>query len=402
MEHSFTFLLELSIIYIGSFLFALLAKKFKQPIVLGYIIGGLVLGLFLGTQTPLTFFSDALGGFQINGDSEILYGLSQLGVILLLFSAGLETNVRELKKTGIRAGATAIGGVLVSGFFIGGIYFVLHGNIAEALFMAVMGTATSVSISVQTLREMGQLKSTNGVTITGAAIIDDIIGIMLVTVLGAVMAPAAAAGDPIYMVLLRIVLFFIVTIAIGFVVIKLSKNKKVRRSMLGLSYEFIIAALILCFLLAFIADSLGVATIIGGYFAGVIISMTSFRHIVASKISFITQIFFAPIFFTSIGLTLDLTSIGGVLVFGIFIGIIAVVGKIVGCGLGAKLSGFKTRDSIKIGTGMVPRGEVTLIIAGLGVQMAILSGANVAVGVLIVVITAVATPILLKTAFNKL
>ena len=134
--------------------------------------------------------------------------------------------------------------------------------------MAVMGTATSVSISVQTLREMGQLKSTNGVTITGAAIIDDIIGIMLVTVLGAVMVPAAAAGDPIYMVLLRIVLFFIITIAIGFVVIKLSKNKKVRRRMLGLSYVFIIAALILCFLLAFIADSLGVATIIGGYFAG--------------------------------------------------------------------------------------------------------------------------------------
>ena len=204
---------------------------------------------------------------------------------------------------------------------------------------------------------------------------------MLVTVLGAVMAPAAAAGDPIYMVLLRIVLFFIITIAIGFVVIKLSKNKKVRRSMLGLSYEFIIAALILCFLLAFIADSLGVATIIGGYFAGLIISMTSFRHIAASKISFITQIFFAPIFFISIGLTLDLTSIGGVLVFGIFIGIIAIVGKIVGCGLGAKLSGFKTRDSIKIGTGMVPRGEVILIIAGLGVQMDILSGANVAVGV---------------------
>ena len=400
MEHSFTFLLELSIIYIGSFLFALLAKKFKQPIVLGYIIGGLVLGLFLGAQTPLSFFSDALGGFQINGDSEILYALSQFGVILLLFSAGLETNVRELKKTGIRAGATAIGGIIVSGFFIGGIYFILNGNAAEALFMAVMGTATSVSISVQTLREMGQLESTNGVTITGAAIIDDIIGIMLVTVLGAVFAPAA--GDPIYMVLLRIVLFFIITITIGFVVIKLSKNKAVRRSMLGLSYEFIIAALILCFLLAFIADSLGVATIIGGYFAGLIISMTSFRHIVASKISFITQIFFAPIFFTSIGLTLDLTSIGGVLVFGIFIGIIAIVGKIVGCGLGAKLSGFKTRDSIKIGTGMVPRGEVTLIIAGLGVQMGILSGANVAVGVLIVVITAVATPILLKTAFNKL
>ena len=118
MEHSFTFLLELSIIYIGSFLFALLAKKFKQPIVLGYIIGGLVLGLFLGTQTPLTFFLDALGGFQIYGYSEILYGLSQLGVILLLFSAGFETNVRELKKTGIRAGATAVGGVLVSGFLL--------------------------------------------------------------------------------------------------------------------------------------------------------------------------------------------------------------------------------------------------------------------------------------------
>lgn len=407
MEHPFMFLLELSIIYSGSFLFALLAKKNKQPIVLGYILWGLVLGLLFGTQTPLSFFSNALFGFQINGNSEILYGLSQLGVILLLFSAGLETNVRELKKTGIRAGATAIGGVIVSGFFIGSVYFIFNANIAEALFMAVIGTATSVSISVQTLKEIGQLKSTNGVTITGAAIIDDIIGIMLVTILGVFLTPISVVDNPIYIVLygiilFKIILFFIITIVIGFIITKISRNKVIKRIVLGLSYEFVIAALILCFLLAFIADSLGIAAIIGSYFAGLIISMNSFRHIVVSKIAFITQIFFAPIFFSSIGLTLDFKNISGVLILGVFISIIAIAGKIIGCGLGAKFSGFNVRDSIKIGAGMLPRGEAALIIAGLGVQMGILSGANVAVSVLIVVITAVTTPILLKIAFNKL
>ena len=400
--HFLDVLLKLAIIYGVSVIFSGLAKKFKQPAVLGYIIGGILLGLFLGARTQITFFTDLLGGFSIDGKTRVIYDLSQIGVILLLFMAGLGTNFKLLKQNIAKSSLVAFLGVIATVTFTIGAFMITDGNIKVAIAMAVVLASTSVTISVGTLKEMGMLHKLTSVVITGAAIIDDIIGLVLITLLGIFMNPKFTGLDmEFYLVLIKIAgLFFFIGL-VGFAVLKL--NKKI----VGHSYykkygdQIMMAVLTFCFLLAYFAQYLGVSVIIGAYFAGLMLSMTKLKDSIEKNLTGLAELFFGPLFFMSIGLTLDLTNITEAILLGILFTIVAALGKVIGCGVGAKLSGFDTRLSTKIGFGMIPRGEVSYISASLAAGMGLLKESHLSIAVIVIILSSTVTPTLLKKVYIK-
>lgn len=393
-------LLKLVIIYGVSVIFSGLAKKFKQPAVLGYIIGGILLGLFLGARTQITFLSDLLGGFTIDGKTRVIYELSQIGVIFLLFMAGLGTNFKLLKENIVKSSLVAWLGVIATIIFVIGVFMLVEGDFRIALTMAVVLTSTSISITVGTLKEMGMLHKLTSVVVTGAAIIDDIIGLVLITLLGIFMNPKFHGLDSeFYFVLAKIFGLFIFIGIIGFIVYKL--NEKI----IGHSYyvkyhdQILMAVVAFCFILAYLSQLLGVSLIIGAYFAGLMLSVTKLKEAVEKNLNSLAELFFGPLFFMSIGITLDLTNIGGTILVGVLIALVASAGKIVGCGVGAHLSGFDNRLSTKIGFGMIPRGEVSYISASLAAGMGLLKESHLSIAVIVIILTSTITPTLLKKVY---
>lgn len=379
MASSLSFLLELSIILAAATFGGFVSKKLGQPAVLGQILAGIFLGLM--TLEKTTFISH----------------ISEIGVIFLMFIAGLETDVHELVDSGKSSSMIALGGVLVPGILVfSGMYLFTGGDLGIALFMAVVSTATSVSISVQTLREMNQLRTRQGISILGAAIIDDIVGIILLTFVVAAVKPTE--GVSILETLLNIALFFGVAGLAGFGLTKFSKFCTGR---FNLDQKIVTYAIIVCFVLAFLSEELGVAAITGSYFAGVMFSMTPHRHKVSHEVNKIASILFTPVFFVAIGMGVDLkaavTALG---IGGLFI-VLSVVGKLVGCGVGARISGFSIRNAIQIGVGMVPRAEVAIIIATLGLKMGVIGDREMAAVILMVVVTTLLTPSMLKASFKE-
>lgn len=394
-------LFKLAIIYGTSVLFSALAKAFKQPAVLGYIIGGIVLGLFLGVRTPITWFTQFFNDFSIDGKTMVIYDLSQIGVILLLFMAGLETSFNELKKSLATSTRVAFLGVAFTLVLVISVSFILEGNWKTALAMGVVLASTSVSISVQTLKEMGRLQSRTSVISTGAAIIDDIIGLLLITFLGIFMNPQFQGLDGDFFILLgKIIGLFCAIGLIGLIVVKM--NDRIVGHNLYIKYhdQLLMGVLTFCFVLAYLAQYLGVSVIIGAYFAGLMLSMTKLKKPIIDNLSPIGQLFFAPLFFMSIGLTLDLTNITSVLLIGGIMAILAASGKIIGCGLGAKISGESTLSSTKVGVAMIPRGEVSFISASLAAGMGLLQDSHLAIAVIVVILTSLITPTLLKRVYK--
>ncbi len=395
-------LLKLVIIYGVSVFFSILAKRFKQPAVLGYIIGGIILGLFLGARTQITFFTDLFGGFTIDGKTRVIYDLAQIGVILLLFLAGLGTNFELLKQNIRKSSLVAILGVITTISLTMGTLFLLSGNLKAALTLGIVLAPTSISITVGTLKEMGMLHKLTSIVITGAAIIDDIIGLVLITLLGIFMNPKfQGLNMEFYLVLIKIIGLFLFIGLLGFIVLKM--NKKIEGHSFYKKYgeQLMMGVIAFCFVLAFLAQYLGVSVIIGAYFAGLMLSMTKLKSSIEKHLTGIAELFFGPLFFMSIGLTLDLTNITGVVLTGVIIAIVAIIGKIAGCGLGAKLSGFDTRLSTKIGFGMVPRGEVSFIAASLAAGMGLLNDQHLSIAVIVIILTSIITPTLLKKVYIK-
>lgn len=393
-------LLKLVIIYGVSVIFSALAKKFKQPAVLGYIIGGILLGLFLGARTQITFLSDLLGGFTIDGKTRVIYDLSQIGVILLLFMAGLGTDFKLLKENIVKSSLVAGLGVLATISLVIGVFMLVEGDFRIALTMAVVLTSTSISITVGTLKEIGMLHKLTSVVITGAAIIDDIIGLILITLLGIFMNPKFHGLDfEFYLILAKIFGLFIFIGLIGFIVYKM--NEKIVGHSLYYKYhdQLLMAVLAFCFILAYLSQYLGVSLIIGAYFAGLMLSVTKLKEAIEKNLNSLAELFFGPLFFMSIGLTLDLTNIGGAILIGVLIAIVASAGKIIGCGVGAHLSGFDTRLSTKIGFGMIPRGEVSYISASLAAGMGLLKESHLSIAIIVIILTSTITPTLLKKVY---
>ncbi len=370
---------QLAIILIASKIAGDVSVRLKQPSVLGKLLIGIVLG------------PTVLGLIE---DTDVLKEISNIGVILLMFIAGLETDLEEFKRTGKASAAVGVGGILVP--FVLGYLSGIYMNISpiQASFLGLLLSATSVSISVQVLKEMDQLKSREGATILGAAVIDDILVILALAFL-----MSLAGGDVnLTKVILKKVLFFACAIVVGWKFVPFFLRKF---SSLRVTETVISSALIICFIYAYLAEYTGVAAIIGSYIAGVAISVTEFKHEVFEKVETISYSIFVPVFFTSIGVAVQFTGIMDHIGLIIALSLIAIFSKLIGSSLGAKVTGFSWRNSLGIGSAMVSRGEVALIIAAIGIENELLNQDLFAVIVIVILVTTIVTPPMMKALFNK-
>ena len=387
---SYRFLFDIAIILLSTKVFGLIAQKFKMPQVVGALFAGVILG-------PAVL--------NILHETEFIHQMAELGVIVLMFTAGLEADVNELKKTGKAATIIAILGVLVpllGGFLVSYIFSESVGAVdtnalLQDIFVGVILTATSVSITVQTLKKLGSLNSRAGNTILGAALIDDILGIIILTIITSL----ADTSVNIYLVFIKIILFFIFTIIFAIIFKKVFKvwadkyNGDVRR--------FAITSFVICLLLSFIAEEVfGVADITGAFIAGLIISNNKKSEYIDSRFETLSYMLLSPIFFASIGIRVEITGMNlDTIIFTVVLLIIAILTKIIGCALGAKLCKYSIHESVQIGAGMVSRGEVALIVANKGIAVSLINSSFLTPIVIVVVITTVITPILLEIAFSK-
>ena len=379
---------DLAIIIVFAKFFGLLARKFKAPQVVGEIVAGLLIG------------PSILGLVQ---QTDFLTQMAEIGVILLMFSAGLETDLKELMKTGPVALLIACAGVFVP--LVGGtlLYMGFYGTAPwgsekfyMAVFIGVIMTATSVSITVQSLKELGKLKGKVGTTILSAAIIDDVIGIIVLTFVVGIKNPDSDPGQ----VVISTVLFFVIVLIVGFFLYKLfdffdERYPHTRRiPILGLA---------LCFFFAYIAEKyFGIADITGAYVAGIILCSIKDSSYIAHETDTNSYMLFGPIFFASIGLKTNIDNVdGSILLFAIGFVIVALACKIIGCGLMAKICKFNISDSLKIGVGMMTRGEVALIVAQKGLSVGLLTPVYFTAVILLIIVSSISTPIILKILYAR-
>lgn len=383
---SYSFLLFLAIIMISTKILGLFTRKIHMPAVVGALVAGVILG------------PSCLNLITLTGDTGVfLEQMAEIGVILLMFNAGLETDLSELKKNGVASFVTALIGVIVPlvGGFLGYAFFFHtdfsdYDEVLKAVFVGVVLTATSVSITVETLREMGKLKGKVGTTILGAAVIDDIIGIIVLTI---VTSLKDTSVSPITVVL-KIVLYFVFIAVLIFVLTKLKvfveeQDEKRRTAIICVA---------LCFILSYISEEyFGIADITGAYFAGLMLCTMKVGPYVARRCEIPSYLIFSPVFFASVGLKVTLGGMdASIWIFAIILLVIAILSKVVGCGLGAKICGCTGKEVFQVGIGMISRGEVALIVAQKGYASGMLDDVLFAPIVLVVIVTTLITPILLK------
>lgn len=384
----YSFLLVIALIMLSTKVLGLASEKVHMPQVVGALLAGLLLG-------P--------SAFNVITETDFLMKAAEIGVVILMFTAGLDTDLEELKKTGFASFIIAVIGVIVP--FIGGVacYLAFDNNGADpmnmlkAAFIGVVLTATSVSITVETLREMGKLKSKVGTAILGAAVIDDILGIIVLTVLTGFTDPNTKP----LMVFGRIALFFVFLAVVGVVMYK-AFHKMDR--VWGQHRRIAIYALAFCFILSFVAEHFfGIADITGAYFAGIILcNISDTREYAAKKLTVLSYMLFSPLFFASIGIKTQLSGLTLTMgLFAVVLTIVAILTKVIGCGLGAKIMGFQAYDAMSIGLGMVSRGEVALIVAQKGEQAGLIDPHFFPPIVLVVIVTTLITPILLKFGMKR-
>ena len=385
---TYKILKDLALIFIFAKAAGLLARRCKAPMVVGEIIAGLIIGpCLLGWTEP----------------SEFIGQMAEIGVILIMFSAGLETNLQELKKSGFAAFLIACVGVLVP--LVGGslLYMSIYGfsefgtdDFFKAVFIGSIMTATSVGITVEVLKEMGKLKTRVGQTILSAAIIDDVIGIIVLTfVLG--------FKDPESNTLLvtgKIFLFLVLSLVVGFIIYKLFRFYDERHTH---TRRIPIIAITLCFFMAYIAEEyFGIADITGAYIAGIILCNVRDAEYIDRRVSINGYMFFAPVFFVSIGLKTDFSNVdSSMIVFSIGFVIVAMLSKIIGCGLVSKCFKYSWLDCLKIGAGMMTRGEVALIITNKGLGLGIIDSSYFTAVILLIIVSSIVTPIVLKLLFGR-
>lgn len=389
---SYSYILDIALILISTKLCGLISRRCQMPQVVGALFAGLILG-------PAVL--------NIVHETEFLTQLAEIGVILLMFFAGLETDISELKHSGKASLVTAILGIIVPlvGGFLVAMYFNRQGIMIfgdsssvflQNIFIGTILTATSVSITVETLKEMGKLNSKVGNTILGAAIIDDILGIIALTIVISFSDPNVNIAE----VLMKIFLFFIfATISCGifYIIFKnwLDKDAKHKR-------RYVIAVFAFCLFLSYISETyFGVADITGAFIAGLTLSPLSKKYYIEEKLDTVSYAFLAPIFFASIGLKVVLPNMSVVvLLFAVVLTMVAVISKVIGCGLGCKLFKYTNRESLQVGIGMVSRGEVALIVANKGFSAGLINTTVLAPILIVVIATTILSPILLKMSYT--
>lgn len=379
---------DLAIILFFAKVFGIIARKCKAPQVVGQIIAGLLIG-------PCV-----LGWV---GQSDFIAQMAEIGVIILMFAVGLETDLKELIKTGPIAFLIACAGVFIPLVLGTILYMAFYGtapwgseHFYKAVFIGTIMTATSVSITVAALQELGKIKSKVGTTIVSAAIIDDVIGIIVLTVVLGFKNPSSSPS----MVIVKTIAFFVIAVIGGFAIFKIFLKLDNRYPH---TRRIPIVSLAFCFALSYIAEKyFGIADITGAYIAGIVLCNLSDNEYIERKIDVSSYMIFGPIFFTSIGLKTSFDAMNSKLfAFCICFVIVALLAKIIGCGLVSKLCKFSMSDSLKIGIGMMTRGEVALIVAQKGLAAGLLTADYFTAVILLILVSSIATPILLKLFYSR-
>ncbi|MBQ7217834.1 MAG: cation:proton antiporter [Synergistaceae bacterium] len=391
----YNYLLSLCVILMSTKIFSILSRRAQLPQVVGALMAGLLFGpAILGAVTQHFF------GFPFClQPSPLLSRMAELGVIVIMFTAGMETNIDELKASGKVGFVVALLGVLLPlGMGAGLMYFFdENATFASAVFVGAVLTATSVSITVEALKELGKMSTKVGNTILAAALIDDILGLVCLTVITGI-----AGGDMnLGLLVVKIVGFFLFVGIAGLAYyramvwsdrVQAARNLR-RYPVMGFAF---------CLFMAWAAEVVfGVADIIGAFAAGMIIAMSPKGQYISSKFDTIAYLLLTPVFFANIGLEVTLPNFSYNLVaFTSALLIVSIVSKLWGCGLGAMICGFSKRQSYQIGLGMVCRGEVALIVAGKGMSMNLISEEYLGPIVIMIIVCTIITPIFLKDAFK--
>lgn len=385
-------------------------RYLKLPVVLGEVAVGVAIGPFAlgGIDLPVVghIFSNVIHGSDLTDQfslplSNELWSIAQIGAIILLFMAGLETDLKLFLKYARQATVVAIGGV-VAPFALGVIAMITLGfadgpGDVQALFVGAVLTATSIGISVRVLGDIGKLSTPEGVTILGAAVVDDVLGILALTIVLSLGSSEGFVARDIGIVTAKTLGFWLVFTLVAILLSRhissfLINKFKVSGAALGL-------ALALAFASAGLAESFGLAMIIGAFSIGLALSGTELAKRIHEPLMSVYHAL-VPIFFVVTGMLVDVTQLGGVLLLGLIITIVAVIGKVFGSGLPSLLVGFNKRGSWRIGLGMLPRGEVALIMAGMGISTGIIESDIYSVVILMTLITTAIAPPLLVISFR--
>lgn len=420
-------LLPLALILLLSKLLQMGCKKIKMPQVVGMLLAGIIIA-----------FIDKIPGLNLLDDSARagIKFLAEIGVVLIMFSAGLGTNLNSIKSSGVSAIVVTSLGVIVPmglGFLVAGLFNGFGGTITledgltvsktwSNLFYGVILTATSVSVTVATLKEMHRLNGKAGTIIISAAILDDIIGVIVLSVVLS-LSGAGSSGEntlgslmcsnDVVAVFLNVLFFFIFTIAIGVGIHYLFKylNKKKphtrRLPIFGLAF---------CFFMAFASEKFfGVADITGAYFAGLALAgighhINPIRDVLADdtsdyierKSDVLSYMIFSPIFFANVGINADFSGLKATMIgFGCCYILAGLLGKVLGCGIGAKITGNHLKDSIRIGIGMMARAEVALICANKGIDAGLVDSGMSTFIVIMIIVSSFVTPLILKLTYKN-
>ncbi len=387
-------LLPLALILFFSKLLSKLCEKLHLPQVVGLLLAGVLLGVLRNLTGEVL-----ISGIAVEG----LGFLAKIGVILIMFSAGLETDVKQIRAVGGPAVLITVAGVAVPmglGFLAA---WAFHGfsaeSITQSLFYGCILTATSVSVTVASLKEMGKLQGKVGSTIVAAAILDDIIGVIVLSFIIALGASGAQTVNP-WMVLLKTCLFFVFAFALGWLLRlafrKLSEKMPHHRTIP-------IMGLAACFFFAYASERwFGVADITGAFFAGLVLSGNRDTAYIDRRSDIMSYMIFGPVFFANIGITADFSGITkGMVAFGVCYILAGLAGKVLGCGLTARLCGYSSRDSLRVGVGMMVRAEVALICAQRGVDSGIIDASILPFLLLLIILSSFLTPVILKTTYDR-
>ncbi len=416
MEHSseqiMRLVIQLAVILIAAKLVGEAFERFlKMPAVLGELAAGIIIGPlalggielpFVGSLfelVPDTDHEAALG--PIDHISEPLWAIAQVGSIVLLFMAGLETDLRQFLRYARPATLVALGGVVLP-FAFGDVLTVVFGYAeglgdVRALFIGAVMTATSIGITVRVMSDLRRLGTPEGVTVLGAAVLDDVVGILILTVVVGLAESGDISAGSIGLVAFKTIGFWLALTGIG---ILASRHISRFLQSLQVSGAAVALSLALALLAAGLAESFGLAMIIGAFSIGLALSDTDLAHKLEKPLMAVYAAL-VPIFFVVMGMLVDVRALGGVLGFGIVLTVLAIIGKVAGSGLPALLTGFNRRGSWRIGVGMLPRGEVALIMAGIGVSSGIIDSNLYGVAILMTIVTTALAPPILAISFRS-
>ncbi len=382
-------------------------RFFKAPGVLGELIAGMIIGPYalgslefpyLGALFPLQEYS---GGDLTQSIPGELYFLAQIAAIILLFLSGLETDLRQFLRYIYPSFAVAIGGVVLP-FVLGDLATIFFGFgkgplDPAPLFMGAIMTATSVGITARVLSKVKKTNSPEGVTILASAVIDDVIAILILGAVLTIGTLGALSAKSLVLAAIKSIAFLGLLVLVGYLLAKYMEFflKKFQTGGAGL-----VIPLALCFIAAALAEFFGLAMIIGAYLIGLALSASKMSSLLEEELSSLYHVF-VPIFFVVMGMLVDFRALKGAIIFSVVITILAIFSKVVGAGLPSLLVGFNTRGGVRIGLGMLPRGEVALIIAGVGVSAGVIGQDIYGVAVTMTLITTLIAPMFFLSAIQK-